>query len=151
MSMWLMSEIQLAQACMFWVAQFFGFSLASLLLVNSVPDAENSHLGAPELCEKCKWHHGFMMEMLLTFFMVWACFIFMVRPPKGFVREFRATLYGFFLLVANFIGAGVSGACMNPARALGPSLSNIPQVSRLVFLYTHVSNIFVLDTKLPSH
>ena len=46
----------------------------------------------------------------------------MVRPPKGFVHEFRATLYGFFLLVANFIGAGISGACMNPARALGPSL-----------------------------
>ena len=46
----------------------------------------------------------------------------MVRPPKGFVREFRAMLYGFYLLVANLIGAGISGACMNPARALGPSL-----------------------------
>ena len=26
MAMWLMREIQFAQACMFWVAQFFGFS-----------------------------------------------------------------------------------------------------------------------------
>lgn len=122
MAMWLMSEIQFSQACMFWVAQFFGFSLASLMLVSTVPDAENSNLGAPELCQHCKWHHALMMEMILTFFMVWACFIFMVRPPKGFVREFRAMLYGFYLLVANLIGAGISGACMNPARALGPSL-----------------------------
>ena len=136
MAMWLMREIQFAQACMFWVAQFFGFSLASLLLVNSVPDAENSHLGAPEICEKCRWHHGILMEMILSFFMVWACFIFMVRPPKGFVREFRATLYGFFLLVANFIGAGISGACMNPARALGPSLvANAPEIWKNHWIY----------------
>ena len=122
LSMFMLKEIQLAQAVMFWVAQFFGFSLASLLLINSVPDAENSYLGYPQKCVTCTWVNSLFMEAVLTFFMVWTSFILLVRPPKGFVREFRASLFGFFLLSAQFIGAGVSGACMNPARAFGPAI-----------------------------
>ena len=42
----------------------------------------------------------------------------------------------FFLLVANFIGAGISGACMNPARALGPSLvANAPLIWKYHWIY----------------
>jgi aquaporin TIP len=122
LAMVLLKEIRVGQAVMFWVAQFFGFALASLLLINSVPDAENSLLGVPQKCEKCSSTNALFMEIILTFFMIWSCFIFMVRPPKGFVTEFRASLFGFFLVSSQFIGAGVSGACMNPARALGPAL-----------------------------
>lgn len=122
LAMVVLKEIRLGQAIMFWVAQFFGFALASLLLINSVPDAENSILGVPQKCFKCSQQKSLLMEIVLTFFMIWSCFIFMVRPPKGFVSEFKASLFGFFLVSSQFVGAGVSGACMNPARALGPSL-----------------------------
>ena len=91
-------------------------------MINSVPDAENSSLGVPQKCVKCLQLNALLMEIVLSFFMIWSCFIFMVRPPKGFVSEFRASLFGFFLLSSQFIGAGISGACMNPARALGPAL-----------------------------
>ena len=102
--------------------------------MNSVPDAENSHLGAPEICEvqMAPWHtdgndtfvlHGMGM------FHIW------YGRRKGLCVSFEQH-YTVFLLVANFIGAGISGACMNPARALGPSLvANAPEIWKNHWIY----------------
>ena len=120
--MWLLGEIRFAQCCMFWLAQFFGSTLASLILVISIPDAANSQIGATILSNGTQWYQGLIMEAILTAFLTLSAYVFMIRPPKGWVNENSPFLYSLSFLACNFVGCSVSGASMNPARSFGPAL-----------------------------
>ena len=121
-AMWLLGEILFTQCCMFWVAQFFGSTLASLILVISIPDAANSQIGATILSNGTLWYQGLMMEAILTAFLTFSAYVFMIRRPKGFLNENSPFLFSLSYIACIFVGSTVSGASMNPARSFGPAL-----------------------------
>lgn len=121
-AMWLLEEIRFSQALMFWVSQFFGCTLASMILVMAIPDAANSQIGATVLTNGTTWWQGLLMEAMLTCFLTLAAFILLVRSPKGFVRENSPLLFGLAYLTCNLVGSSVTGASMNPGRSFGPAL-----------------------------
>ena len=122
LAMWLLGEIKLAQCCMFWLAQIFGSTLASLILILSIPDAAKSQIGATILSTGTTWYQGLLMEALLTGLLTFSAYVFMIRPPKGFITKNSPFLYSLTFLACTFVGCSVTGASMNPARSFGPAL-----------------------------
>lgn len=153
LAMWFLEEIRFSQACMFWVSQFFGCTLASMLLVLAVPDAANSQIGATVLSNGTTWWQGLLMEAMLTCFLTLAAFVFLVRSPKGFVRQNSPLLFGLAYLTCNLVGSSVTGASMNPARSLGPALIGGTWTNHWVYwigpAFGVVGGIFAIRLMVP--
>ena len=106
-------------AVVYWVAQFVGAVLAALLLralfehaatLGSVPHAPAIHDGK-----------GFVLEVVLTFFLVWAVWATAV-DPRGAFKSIAGLAIGLTITMDVLMGGPVTGAAMNPARAFGPEL-----------------------------
>jgi aquaporin TIP len=107
-------------AVVYWVAQFVGAVLAALLLralfshaatLGSVPHAPGIHEGK-----------GFVLEAVLTFFLVWAVWATAV-DPRGAFKSIAGFAIGLTITMDVLMGGAVTGAAMNPARAFGPELA----------------------------
>ena len=106
-------------AVVYWVAQFVGAVLAALLLrglfnhlatLGSVPSAPTISQGK-----------GFILEAVLTFFLVWAVWATAV-DPRGAFKSIAGLAIGLTITMDVLMGGAVTGAAMNPARAFGPEL-----------------------------
>jgi aquaporin Z len=106
-------------AVVYWVAQFLGAVLAALLLralfahaatLGSVPHAPTINDGK-----------GFVLEVVLTFFLVWAVWATAV-DPRGTFKSIAGLAIGLTITMDVLMGGAVTGAAMNPARAFGPEL-----------------------------
>ena len=106
-------------AVVYWNAQFVGAVLAALLLralfehaatLGSVPHAPAIHDGK-----------GFVLEVVLTFFLVWAVWATAV-DPRGAFKSIAGLAIGLTITMDVLMGGAVTGAAMNPARAFGPEL-----------------------------
>ena len=106
-------------AVVYWVAQFVGAVFAALLLrglfnhfatLGSVPHAPAIHEGK-----------GFVLEVVLTFFLVWAVWATAV-DPRGAFKSIAGLAIGLTITMDVLMGGAVTGAAMNPARAFGPEL-----------------------------
>ncbi|KAK1375809.1 Tonoplast intrinsic protein 41 [Heracleum sosnowskyi] len=65
---------------------------------------------------------GVVMEIVLTFSLLFTVYATLVDPKKGFLNGLGPLLTG-FVVGANIMAGGVfSGASMNPARSFGPAL-----------------------------
>lgn len=65
---------------------------------------------------------GVIMEIVLTFSLLFTVYATLVDPKKGFLDGLGPLLTG-LLVGANIMAAGpFSGASMNPARSFGPAL-----------------------------
>jgi aquaporin TIP len=62
---------------------------------------------------------GLLLEILLTFFLVWT--IFAVAVDKRGSAALAPVAIGLVVTVGHFIGFGLTGASMNPARSFGPA------------------------------
>jgi len=106
----------------YMLSQLVGAIIASLLLKAIFPESawQPVNLGTPALGVDTSYWDGVLLELILTFFLVFTVFAVAVdeRAPKN--------IYGFAIgLVLTFdilAGGPISGAAMNPARALGPAL-----------------------------
>jgi MIP family channel proteins len=107
-------------AVVYWIAQFLGAVLAALLLrglfeheatLRSVPHA-------PFLSDG----KGFVLEAVLTFFLVWAVWATAV-DPRGTFKSIAGFAIGLTITMDVLMGGAVTGAAMNPARAFGPELA----------------------------
>jgi aquaporin TIP len=106
-------------AAIYWVAQFVGAVLAALLLralflhgqtLASVPHVHRVSQGK-----------GLVIEVVLTFFLVWAVWATAV-DPRGAFKSIAGFAIGLTITMDVFMGGPVTGAAMNPARAFGPQL-----------------------------
>ena len=105
-------------AVVYWISQLAGAIVAALLLrglipagiENAVPNAGGVGAGK-----------GLAIELILTFFLVWAVFATAV-DPRGAFKSVAGLAIGLTISIDVLMGGPLTGAAMNPARAFGPEL-----------------------------
>lgn len=110
-------------AGVYWVAQFLGALIAAALLTWLVPNSASDpvKLGTPGLGPGIGGGEGLVIELILTFFLVWVIFA-TAADPRGSFRSIAGLAIGFTISLDIFMGGPFTGAAMNPARAFGPQL-----------------------------
>ncbi|MBA3366054.1 MAG: aquaporin [Actinobacteria bacterium] len=117
-----------ALALVYWVSQFAAATAAALLLSALMPDrlADLANLGAPQLGALgdeagIGAGAGLVLEIVLTFFLVWVIFA-TAADPRGTFKSIAGLAIGLTITADILIGGPLTGAAMNPARAFGPEL-----------------------------
>jgi aquaporin Z len=108
-------------AVVYWVAQFAGAIAAAALLRWFFNDATEGNLGTPVLNPAIEPEAGLIIEAILTFFLVWVVFA-TAADPRGTFKSIAGLAIGFTITMDVLMGGPLTGAAMNPARALGPEL-----------------------------
>jgi aquaporin TIP len=110
-------------AVVYWVAQFGGAALAALLVRDLLPRTASQavNLGVPALGHGVNASSGFLLEAILTFFLVWLVFASAV-DPRGTFKSIAGLAIGLTITIDVLFGGPFTGAAMNPARAFGPQL-----------------------------
>jgi aquaporin TIP len=107
-------------AVVYWIAQLAGGIIAAVILrwllhkpafLGAVPHV--AHIGVGR---------GLVVEMILTFFLVWAVFATAV-DPRGAFKSIAGLAIGLTITIDVFMGGPLTGAAMNPARAFGPEVA----------------------------
>ncbi|HET9951827.1 MAG TPA: MIP family channel protein [Candidatus Eisenbacteria bacterium] len=114
-------RISWGDAVSYWIAQLAGAAIAAWLLSLAYPTgASDVHLGAPALGASIGPMLGMALEAVMAFLLVLVVFGSSVDPraPKGFAGLAIGLAYTANMLV----GASLTGAAFNPARAFGPAL-----------------------------
>jgi aquaporin Z len=95
-------------AVVYWSMQFAAATAAAALLrwFFNEDTRDFTKLGAPVLGSDTSHWQGLVVELVLTFFLVWVIFATAADPGGSFKS----------------IGGPLTGAAMNPARAFGPEL-----------------------------
>jgi len=105
----------------YWLAQLLGAVVASLALRALFPSStwHAVHLGAAQVRGGLPPLGGLLAEFVMTFFLVtavWGTAVDERRPPIGGFG------IGLAVTMDILVGGPLTGAAMNPARALGPAL-----------------------------
>jgi glycerol uptake facilitator-like aquaporin len=80
-------------------------------------------MGATFLQEDITPFHGTILEMLITFILIFIIFMVCVNPSKPQNSKWFGPIVVSTTLLANIFFAGpLTGASMNPARSLGPAI-----------------------------
>jgi aquaporin Z len=107
-------------AAVYWVAQLAGAVAAALLLRGIFPG--DAGLGSVPHAPAVSDGKAFLVEVVLTFFLVWAVWATAV-DPRGAFKSIAGLAIGLTITMDVFMGGPVTGAAMNPARAFGPELA----------------------------
>jgi MIP family channel proteins len=110
-------------AATYWFAQLTSAILAALVLQGVLPNNQTDgvNLGAPALGSGVGAGGGLVIEIVLTFFLVWVIFA-TAADPRGTFVSIAGLAIGLTITLDIFMGGPYTGAAMNPARALGPQL-----------------------------
>ncbi|HET7043384.1 MAG TPA: aquaporin [Gaiellaceae bacterium] len=110
-------------ALIYWVTQFVASIAAAALLRWVLPGgaADSIQLGAPKLGSEFTAGHGVVIEAVLTFFLVWVFFA-TTADPRGTFKQVAGLAIGLTITADVLMAGAMTGAAMNPARALGPEL-----------------------------
>src|SRR5207253_2350200 len=120
-AMWTIRQIRAAEALIYIVLQCAG-GICGALLTKALLTDEGSgvHYGAVGVSLRLSHHIflGFVCEAIGTFFLVWAVVGVAVNPAglKDWAGLAIGTTLGFLVMVFG----PLTGAGLNPARALGP-------------------------------
>jgi MIP family channel proteins len=113
-------------AVAYWIAQFAGAVVAAAILraffthqqfLAAVPSAGSFGSGK-----------GVVLELILTFFLVWAVWATAVDPGGAF-KAIAGLAIGLTITIDVLMGGPLTGAAMNPARAFGPELYYVGPVA----------------------
>ena len=119
-------EIKAIDAAIYIVVQLAGATLGALvtkLVLVNFDNAEAVNFGAPAVSERLGgqiFFHGLTVEMLGTFFLLWAIVGVAVNPRSD--RGWAALVIGGTLGFLVMCFGPLTGASFNPARAFGPAL-----------------------------
>lgn len=120
---WVTRRMSLTSAITYWVSQLLGAIAASFLLRAVVPGEPGAavHYGVPMLAAGVSVGQGFLLEFVMTFFLVTAVWGTAVDE-----RGRRVGGFGIGLTVCMDIlfGGPLTGAAMNPARAFGAACAS---------------------------
>jgi aquaporin Z len=118
---WVAGKIDGKSAGAYVAAQLVGALLGALLVRAVLPGgAVHAALGGtPQLSPSVTLMQGIWIEAVLTFFLVSAVFGTAVSPDAPKIGGFGI---GLAIRVDALVGGSLTGAMMNPARALGPAI-----------------------------
>jgi MIP family channel proteins len=110
-------------AVVYWSMQFAAGTAAAALLrwLYDENPRRLTKLGAPLLGAGVSHWEGLVVEIVLTFFLVWVVFA-TAADPGGTFKSIAGLAIGFTITLDILMGGPVTGAAMNPARAFGPEL-----------------------------
>jgi aquaporin Z len=106
-------------AVVYWIAQFGGAVVAAAILRGFFTHTQ--FLGAVPHAASFGAGKGFALEIILTFFLVWAVWATAVDPGGAF-KAIAGLAIGLTISIDVLMGGPLTGAAMNPARAFGPEL-----------------------------
>ena len=116
-------RMSLTSAITYWVSQLAGAIAASFLLRAVVPGeaGEAVHYGVPLLAPGVSISQGFLIEFVLSFFLVTAVWGTLVDERGPRIGGFAVGL----TVMMNILMAGpLTGGVMNPARAFGAACAS---------------------------
>jgi MIP family channel proteins len=111
-------RIEARLAVLYWAFQLLG-AIAAALILRAI-FAHSSFLGSvphPAIGDG----KALLIEIVLTFFLVWAVFATAV-DPRGAFKQVAGLAIGFTIALDIYMGGRLTGGIMNPARAFGPEL-----------------------------
>src|SRR5215218_1861659 len=110
-------------AIVYWSMQFAAATAAAALLRWLFEDEPRRlvNLGAPALGSGVSQWQGLVIEIVLTFFLVWVIFA-TAADPGGTFKSIAGLAIGLTITIDILAAGPLTGAAMNPARALGPEL-----------------------------
>src|SRR6266567_821018 len=110
-------------AVVYWSMQFAGAAAAAALLRWFYPETARrlTNLGAPGLSSGVTVWQGLVIEIVLTFFLVWVIFA-TAADPGGSFKSIAGLAIGLTVTMGVLMGGPMTGAALNPARAFGPEL-----------------------------
>jgi MIP family channel proteins len=116
-------RIEAGLAGLYWLMQLAGACGAALLLWWIFPAAAiaPARLGAPLLHPSIGSGAGFVLEAIMTAFLVLAVFATAV-DERGAFKAIAGFGIGLVVTMDVLAGGPLTGAAMNPSRALGPEL-----------------------------
>ena len=112
-------RITLRLAIVYWISQLAGAVAAAALLRWLLH--RPAFLAAVPHVARIGAGRGLVVEMILTFFLVWAVFATAV-DPRGAFKAVAGLAIGLTITIDVLMGGPLTGAAMNPARAFGPQL-----------------------------
>jgi aquaporin Z len=119
-AVWIAGKIDGKTAGAYVVAQLVGALLGALLVNALMPSSARFALGGtPQLGVGVTLLQGIWIEALLTFFLVSAVFGTAVSSEAPRIGGFGI---GLAIFVDALVGGSLTGAMMNPARAIGPAI-----------------------------
>ena len=125
-------QIDFAKAAGYIVVQLIG-GVAGAAALNFVLGAQAGTLGATVPAEGVGVAQTFVLEMLLTFFLVNAIYFTAVSGKAG---DFAPIAIGLTLAFCILMGGPLTGASLNPARSLGPAFfSSAPNALSTLWIY----------------
>ena len=111
-------RITLPLAAVYWVSQFAGALVAAAILRGLFAHDRRSSASVPHAAGFGAGK-GLVVEIILTFFLVWAVFATAV-DPRGAFKSIAGLAIGLTITIDVLMGGPLTGAAMNPARAFGP-------------------------------
>jgi aquaporin TIP len=107
-------------AAVYWVFQLAGAVAAAFILryIWDKAAVSGGAAPAPHIAEG----KAFVLEVVMTFFLVFAVWATAV-DPRGAFKAIAGLAIGLTITIDVLMGGPLTGAAMNPARALGPELA----------------------------
>ncbi len=115
-------KIDVQDAIFYLIMQLFGGIAAGILLFIVITPTDGFTYGATQLAADVELYQGFLIEMILTFFLASSVYQAAVYQKGGSITPL---IIGFTLAAAIMMGGNLTGASLNPARTLGPLISQL--------------------------
>ena len=131
-SMLLTKRIGGKDALAYIIAQLVGAIVAGVFLVMLYPQVagQAANYGAPSLGTGVGAFQGILIEAVMTFFLVFAIFGTIIDKRGPRIGGFGV---GLAVVVDVLAGGPLTGAAMNPARAMGPAIASMNLASWYVW------------------
>ena len=113
-------KISLMRGGMYWVGQLLGAIIGALLLLATIPEAMRWNLGANALAPGVSAMSGLLLEIVITFALVFVVFATAI-DSKG-PGHLAPLAIGATILAGHLVAVPFTGTSMNPARSFGPAV-----------------------------
>lgn len=120
-------EISVLRGSCYIVAQIVGGISGAGLLYVIFPDTlrDNQIFTTTRLSEGVSPFQGYLLEVIMTFFLVFVVLNICVAPPNSTrLKPVAPFVIGGVIVALILVGGPLTGASLNPARSFGPALIN---------------------------